>query len=467
MLTSLQERLLRFHTDNSGAVILLVMAALLVIFMLSLVVLDTGEAARDKIDVQTAADAAAWSEAAVEARSMNMMAFANVAKRVTLGMTSFYEALWASYTELLAATVALAVACWVADFFAAGGLSEICEKITEFAIEIGKIMLKEAPDGGVFAAKLNGGYFKDDITALDNYQSYLADMTPWWAYAEGIQRGMRNGAAITASFPVPPNSFTTIDAGISIPGLNLSTSGMVDSLPVERTPSGGSFLGDLCKRVYSDLDFVVHEADYLLKSHSQMTKNWKTLLIYPITGAMALGNLALTCPAQMAIYGEVARPWRIPKYSGSSGAAKWVTDTSNLTYAYQPHPELMGKERDKYNFIDRDYSYAIPLSQYVYRSSGYWAMSKSEISYQNGAPDLWHPSWSARLRPVAFPGEWSSNGTSLGQTLIDVLPIMAAGLAIDELSSGNFDLKSAISDLARVVLATQGFTDSNMEGMAK
>jgi hypothetical protein len=464
MMNALKGHLSRFNSDQRGAVALLVLAALLVIFMLALVVFDAGEAGRDKIHVQSAADAAAWSEAAVEARAMNMIAFGNVAKRVTLGMTSFYEALWLSYAQLLTLTVALAVACWVANFFAGGSLSGICTKITEFAVEIGLIMAEEAPDGGVFAADLNKGYFKDDIIALDNYQSYMAELAPWWAYAEGIQRGMRNGAAVSASFPVPPNSFTTLDVGISLPGLSLSTSGKVDSLPVERTPEGGPFLNDLCRRVYSDLDFVMHEIDYLLKSIESMTKNWKTALIYPITGAMALGNLAVTCPIQMGYYGEPARPWRVPQYPDK---ASWLADAANLTFAYKPDPQRMEEGRAKYGFVSRDYTHSIPMSEYVYNASGYWAMARSEVSYQNGTPDLWHPSWTARMRPVAFPGEWSGSGTKLGEAFIDVLPVMAVGLGLDALSSGDFNLGAATSDLVRSVLGTQALDNTNIEGLAK
>src|SRR5690606_37779788 len=95
----IENQLRRFHANQSGAIILLVLAALIMIFMMALVDYDAGEVGRDKIRVQQAADTSAWSESAVKARSMNLIAFSNVAKRVTIGMTSFYAALWLSYIE--------------------------------------------------------------------------------------------------------------------------------------------------------------------------------------------------------------------------------------------------------------------------------------------------------------------------------------------------------------------------------
>jgi len=136
----------RFNANQGGAVALMTMAALLIIMMMAWVVYDSGDAARDALDVQAAADTAAWSQSAVEARSMNMIAFANVGKRVTFGMTSFYQSLWLAYAELLIIAAALTVVCWIADVVALGAITSICEKLTEFTIDIGVVMVEEGPD---------------------------------------------------------------------------------------------------------------------------------------------------------------------------------------------------------------------------------------------------------------------------------------------------------------------------------
>ena len=52
----------RFNANQGGAVALMTMAALLIIMMMAWVVYDSGDAARDALDVQAAADTAAWSQ---------------------------------------------------------------------------------------------------------------------------------------------------------------------------------------------------------------------------------------------------------------------------------------------------------------------------------------------------------------------------------------------------------------------
>lgn len=472
-MSSLSDRLHRFHRSEGGAVALMVLAAMLAILMMAMVVMDTGQAGRDKIRVQSAADTAAWSEAAVEARSMNMIAFANVGKRVTIGMTAFYDALWISYVEMLAAGVALTLACWVANIPALGSLTPICKEITKFTIAVFRIMANEAKDGARFL-DLNTGYFKDDVTAFNNYQKYMAEVAPWWAYAEGIQRGMRNGAAISASFPVPPNSFTTSDIGVDIDGLSLEFSGKTDALPTEQIDNLTDAAKNTCARVYSDLDFAYHLADYLIQSvpTNKGVNSPYGAIATGLAGVLATAQILVTCPLQMSdvVFGEASYPWRVKTFDDSaSGKADWATETSNLTFAYRPSKERMKKARNKFQFMnDKKLDQGVlGTGGVLYGAGGYWAMSRSEISYQDGAPNMWHPSWAARMRPVAVPGEWENNGTQLGNALNDVLPVMIAGAAVEQMTSGDTDMSGAISDLTRIVLGTQAYTDTNMKGLTK
>lgn len=463
----LNTQLDRFHRDQKGAVALLALAALLILLMLALVVLDTGEAARDKLTVQSAADAAAWSEAAVEARAMNMIAFANVAKRVTVGMTAFYDALWLAYGELALLTgIAIAAAC-IAAFFSAGAAATLCEKTIEFGAELVKIIGGELKDGNSYYTSLRPGYFKDDIIALDNYQSYMAELAPWWAYAEGIQRGIRNGAAITASFPVPESTFPSLNIPFDLGNMDLSDTGIDDELPIQRASAdeGPSLM---CDRVGSTMDYLVHGLDYAVKNFSAATDNWKAALIYGITDAMALLQLKGACREQMGHFGKESQPWRLKKFESP---AEWLTHSSNLTFSYLPNKDRMNQARERLDIVDAEFGYQWPLGEPIHTSGGYWAMARSEISYQNGTPDLWHPSWSARMRPVAFPGEWTTNGITLGRALNDVLPAMAFGAGIGELLDGDLDLAGEGKDLLRVLTATQAYNSSGdsprIEGLAK
>ena len=87
---TLRHRLGRMHRDEGGAIVVLAFAGCLFLFLVGLTLYDAGFMARDKVDVQNAADTAAYSQAAVKARAMNMVSFANVGKRTIVGIGSMY-----------------------------------------------------------------------------------------------------------------------------------------------------------------------------------------------------------------------------------------------------------------------------------------------------------------------------------------------------------------------------------------
>lgn len=80
----------RFHNEERGAVALLMLAATIVIMLLSWVIYDAGVSTRTKVRVQAAADTAAFSQAAIKARTMNMLAYTNIAKRSIWAAHSMY-----------------------------------------------------------------------------------------------------------------------------------------------------------------------------------------------------------------------------------------------------------------------------------------------------------------------------------------------------------------------------------------
>lgn len=455
-------RLSEFNSNQSGAIAMLTMAALLVLTMIAWVLFDAGTSARDALDVQASADTASWSQSAVEARSMNMMAFANVGKRVTFGMTSFYQALWLSWAALLVAAAALTVACWIANIPLFGAITSVCKELTSFTIQVGLVMVDELPDLIIFESDLVQNYFKDDLTAFDDYQKYMTQLTPWWSWAEGFTRGARNGAMVASSFPVPEK----IDL---LPSMQTD---QVDRLPVEKAPTTQGYT-DMCAKVYSELDIIVHVVDYGIKSSGNMSggSGWERPLAFLLTGGMALGFMIPACAINALIYGDVGAPYQMETFSSD---AMWQLRASNLTFSYAPNPKRFSDtgDRKKYNYLSPDYT-----SWDHYTGGGYYGMARSEISFQDGTPDLWKASWTARMRPVALPGEWSSLGS--GVTLVkawrDVLPYVHAASAVlslvDGAISGDLDpmslLEGEAKDLVNVDSALGGLTDDSVEGLAK
>ncbi len=498
-------QLANLHEEQSGAVALLVLTAVLIVFMMALVIYDTGEVARDNLEVQAAADTAAWSQTAVEARSMNMLAFANVGKKVTFGMTSYYQALIEAYIALEIAVIAIAVLCWVANFFAGGSITEVCRQITGFAAEIAYILFEEAPDIAKFETKLNNDYFAADMQAFDDYQGYMIDVTPWWSWSESFIRGSRNGATVASGWPVPK----IMD---SVP----QNTGVNDALPVQRPPSHEKgYMDNMCDRVRSNSAFsggsnsssglfsaaglgnmltsdaFVHTGDYILKScvvgkhctksEAPLAPPWARPAIYAITPLMAAGMLGLGCRTQKEFWtslgdlDDAGMPYEIQMFSNE---AQWLMRSSNLSIAYKRATDRnnndVAHERGKYGFISAEHDLAIPI---MHEATGTWALSRAEMSFQFGeytsqsAPDLWHPSWTVRMRPVALPGEWSALGNkiSLNRAWHDALPYIIAGASISQIMGGDFDVNATdiISDLARIELSTRGLDDDNIEGLAK
>lgn len=82
----------RLHEQERGAIAILAMAGALILLLASWTVYDAGASAQKKMDAQIAADTAALSQATIKARSMNLMAYANVTKRSVWGIHSLYPA---------------------------------------------------------------------------------------------------------------------------------------------------------------------------------------------------------------------------------------------------------------------------------------------------------------------------------------------------------------------------------------
>lgn len=523
LLKKIQQHLQRWQNDERGAVALLMLATMMVTFMLGLVIFDAGYIAEDKLEAQIAADTASWSQSSVEARAMNTIAFANVGKRITVGIISFYEALWVSIAIIFAIVVALAIACWIvwaiAMIFGGAGsaLTQVCTTLTEMGAELGLMMAEESKDLVELSNNLmkkNSGYFQKDAEAFTKYQDYMNSVAPWWSWGEGFVRGFRNGA-VTTSWPVPGTA-----SGGGFGGLSLGGSSIRDSLPIVKAPNKNRASDNLCNRIYANSDgdsvsggkqgitastFVsdigLHTLDYFIKSlidddgaaddevstgaGYKIVTDYDRKLFLGLMGLMAIGFLKVTCPYNMKdggglslpvmpdSFGSGAWPYMIrDTSSGVSNKKIWLRWTSNLTFAYR-----QGQDRgdDKYEamlaFAGNQNQGMLDgiTSELQDATQGVWTMSRSEISYQymENDPDLWHPSWVARMRPVSLPGEWQGAGANVSQAFGDALPLMMRGAALQALVGGSFSL-DIVADGLRMKLATESMKNgSNMDGVAK
>ncbi len=248
--------------DEGGAVLLLACVGVIILMLTAWAMYDTGFAVRDKQNVQAAADVSAYSQASIKSRSMNMMAYTNIAKRSIWGVHSLYPAyLKASYDWIRHTIEGNCDACYEgSDKKGNGGntgrkcnlcntaMTEVnrwrgetcgpssCEgstpapetqwgwwrhlhgseyadnymKLNDNGTKLADSDRFEIGDKGATVLSpsdpyqsLTYRYYGQDLRALDNYQRYMYGLTPWWAWSEQMMRAMRSGASAAGSWPMP------------------------------------------------------------------------------------------------------------------------------------------------------------------------------------------------------------------------------------------------------------------------
>ncbi len=457
----LKARIATFHQSQSGAVLLLSMAAILIIMMLSWVVIDAGKGARDKVELQSAADMSAYSHAAVKSRTMNMIAYTNVAKRSVAGILSMYQGMYIGYAAWIA---------WKCSQCSIWNIPACIEcAINGIMMIIETIMDRRRLAGFFFfSSGAIDSYHKADVEALDNYQQYMMWLTPWWAYSEALVRGMRNGATTVGTFPPAPGNIVGISSILSSIQSALPSSiasffagaGIVDQYPVERMDWGNYYTdwsGDsLAANMKNEPAYILeHFANsYHHKNRSDLgAATWR---------AWGLGIAAFGLGYMWATnrLGDRGRPYKFRRMSQAS----WLTNTSSTVMSYGVRPDAFGSERNKYNFIDYEYNHQLgAIDDFGYQSAGYWSIARSEMSFQGDELNPFHPSWTGRLRPVALSGEWQDAGYSLNQAYHSVLPQMALTSLI---GSGGAIMATA-RDFANMERISRSFGHSTIEGLAK
>ncbi len=458
------------------------MAAILIIMMMAWVIIDAGQGARDKVELQAQADTAAYSQASVRARAMNMIAYSNVSKRSIVGIISMYMGMYYGYT------------LWVAWRWSKCKWyrPDIC---IDAAINSAMLLVETFGDfrqvtGSIFFGLFGSGgstkrFHREDMKAIDNYQQYMMALTPWWGYSEAAVRGLRTGASAIGTFPAPAgrlrapinNLVSTLRGAMGSVGLGgfFSGSGREDRLPWIRPwgvsgqsgrrdgwgnpfwPFGSRW--DLVKDgMYRDAAYM---AEHLANSYQHKRRSSMGAATWRAYGygmaSFPLGYLWTT--SQMG-------RWVTPLVlENASSAADWQTTTSNMVFAYGNRPERFGEERNKYSNFTKDYSHQLgALDEFGYKNAGDWSMARAEISYQDGDTNPFRPSWTARMRPVALPSEWQNAGFDMNQAYHDVIPF----LGLTGLIGSNFGgITSAMADFANMERQTRSFGHSTIEGIAK
>lgn len=445
------EALRRFDRDEQGAIMLLALAGVMILMMLAWVLWDAGKMGRHKLTVQAAADTAAYSQAAIRARAMNNLAYANIAKRSVVGIHSQYKALWESYKEWFQMQVALCAA----------GSDAACDKVAENQPIIDA---ESGDDFPTYKDELGENYYLQDLIAIDSYQRYTHALTPWWGWSEAVLRAARNGAGMAASFPAPqgkPKNSPILD---SITNQVLSQvgstplvkyTGQRDMLPVK--PSDYQYM--LGTGMSAGLSFMDSEYGKNNQIHQQNSEAGAATQ-QVIKGAKSHFSNAVKGYSQ-SVFGKHGRPWKL---FSTTNPAHWTAWTSNLVVTYRRKEELFDEMRNKYGTVPKDYNLN---DEEKFRHTGYWGMARAEISFQDSSeePTLWHPQWTARMRPVALPGEFQQAGLEMAAIYHDMLPYLALSGIIT--TGDDSIVNDSIDDLVFMERSNRALGQSTVEGIAK
>ena len=454
-------RLAALDEDRDGAVILLCLAAILILLLVSLVLLDGIFVTHDKGEAQASADMAAYADASVKARSMNMMAFTNVGKRSIVGAHTMHRSMYRSY------------AAWVYQLF-----YERCNPLEETWYTCddpewvrNRDLFEWESDNDYRNYEGSIDYYVGDLRALDNYQEYLRSMTPWWAWTEAVLRAQRNGATLATSFrppnldgPPQPPFESMVNAVVNEVGPGMIQFQSPYRVPVDR----GEFWGDMVevgmsRQAYRDehqmnVEHHRNRSDYGA-AYSEVLQPGSE---HFFEGALEEANDEGSPFYDIARYGT---PMRLGR-EGTNDAS-WLFETSSIVLTYHHEPGHFGQMRDNYDHIGEGYQRSsVEREEQMYRPRGFWGMARSEISYQHPeAPDLWRPVWTARMRPIALPGEFRDAGmdfSSIYRSSVDFL-LLSAHLHDDLRGDG----EAFFHDLVYMERAARAMGQSTIEGVSR
>ena len=445
--------------DEGGAVVLMCLAGVLILLLMSWLLFDGIIVSRDKIEVQASADMGAFSQSSVKARSMNMMAFTNVGKRSIVGVHSVYASMMQAYYDW---TMERVMEC----------INQLPQCNYQVAVENRDLLLQEYSND--FQNYINNtAYYAADVRALDSYQNYIFAVTPWWGWSEAVTRAQRHGATLATSFPPPqgtprvgfPNLFPQIlNATGGTMGFNVLSD--VERLPIRR----GDFLNSMALKGMIDnelwRDLQHRENVEIHRERSELGAAYPEVISrgasFDGSGTMSRG-LAATAAA-MRIPGtdqSYAAAWEM---QGFDNEARWLRATSNIMLTFKADPQYFEEKREKYGILD-DYEID-SASRQIYRPGGFWGLARSEISFQGeGAPHLWSPSWTSRMRPVALPGEFREGGYDFNALYhASLTRLLLSGMMHEDLVG---DGSVFLDDLIFLERVTRALGQSTVDGVGR
>lgn len=411
----------RLHRSESGAVALLCLAALLILFMAVLVMFDASKATQAKTDVQIGADTAAYSAGATGARAMNMVAFANVGKRTAVGIHNMYVYEYNAYKSWVDQMCGCCCNC---TFCACPDL-KCCFNCSGNKVSL--LPLFEMIDMILYA--LGNDLFKN-LEELHAFQEELAEIGKVWGVSEAQVRGVRNNANMMVVWPDPiqsDDSYTKLPIELSD---YKSESCLTPLVPFnQRNPTTNWTTAEFLVNWRVLTDRSISSPLWASDGPSEVAGGTAYKHYTPATARaaqacagldnilFAFGHGIWALIAQLMVPDEAA-PMFVDVADSSN---PWLSGDDQLRmsymlYSYKHVPDLGRKLRENYNFM------GAPRYQYQraetaqYPETGLWGMARGEFYFpppnqpdmnNSGEHEMWlfHPGWMGKLRPIMLPYE--------------------------------------------------------------
>ena len=211
-----------------------------------------------------------------------------------------------------------------------------------------------------------------------------------------------------------------------------------------------------CDEWNYSLEWLIAGAQTYFQSYEHPTP-WREMFI-----ALSLFPINVGCVFATLTYGVGGNylDWRIHNdFTGNEQA--FLAGTASMQLAYTPRAGRNDDagDRQKYGIMHRE-----PVYNDDYGNEGYFAVARSEITYQypfnfqnnvwsflqgvpgigwllndrlgnNRYPDMWSPRWKSRMRPMVLPGEAfaspiSENGGSFYRAVMDTMPYLSMAAVV-------------------------------------
>ncbi len=447
LINSIRAKLQSLHREQGGAVALMGLAAILILFMTSMVLYDTGNWTRDKIRNQAGADTAAYSQAAVKARTMNMIAYTNVTKRSIASIYGVYYGAWLVYVAWWASRCSSCSIPW--------NIKACIDCVKNLPL-----VLAEGLTDFLQVTTSGRNTYKEELEQIEAYQKYMIGLTPWWAYLEGAVRGMRNGSTVVSSFPPPPNLALTSVPNWANQISNLLGNGSLwdqtdheDEMPLEQSGSG------ICLETapWNGIIDLAYGAEFAYNIYTQNSRSQLDAKNFGRTTAGAATGF-VWC---MAALGTGYKPFRLQSNAKGDGGGA-LFRKGNIVYSYINREEHMGWGREKFNLVPtQDYQSGMTSMEL---GGGFWTQSRGEfVSQGNDGP--WYTSWTGRVRPVALNNEFKQADFTMNATYHDIIPFLALQSAMGLLTG--FNLSSALKDFVAMEKSSRAMDNNVHRGMFK